>query len=95
MLLIGALVYLFNVRHFTASALNRDILTGNPVALWVSAILIVFQLLFTYAPPLQQMFHTAPLDAASWLFILALGAGKFLAVEAEKAVLRHLQVRSM
>ncbi|NMQ28996.1 HAD family hydrolase [Candidatus Accumulibacter phosphatis] len=87
--------YLFNVRHFTASALNRDILTGNPVALWVSAILIVFQLLFTYAPPLQQMFHTAPLDAASWLFILALGAGKFLAVEAEKAVLRHLQVRSM
>ena len=95
MLVVGELVYLFNVRYFTAHAFRRDILSGNPVALWVSAILIVFQLLFTYAPPLQQMFHTAPLDAASWLFILALGAGKFLAVEAEKAVLRHLQVRSM
>ena len=65
------------------------------MALWVSAILIVFQLLFTYAPPFQQMFHTAALDALSWLLILALGAGKFLAVEAEKAVLRRLQVRSM
>ena len=95
MLVIGELVYLFNVRHFTAPALNREILTGNPVALWVSVILIVFQLLFTYAPPLQQVFHTAALDVLSWLVIVALGAGKFLAVEAEKAVLRRLQVRSM
>jgi magnesium-transporting ATPase (P-type) len=95
MLVIGELVYLFNVRHFTASALNRDTLTGNRVAIWVSAILIVFQLLFTYAPPFQQVFHTTALDVVSWLVILALGAGKFLAVEAEKAVLRRLQVRSM
>jgi hypothetical protein len=65
------------------------------VAIWVSAILIVFQLLFTYAPPFQQVFHTTALDVVSWLVILALGAGKFLAVEAEKAVLRRLQVRSM
>ncbi|HRF03858.1 cation-transporting P-type ATPase [Accumulibacter sp.] len=95
MLVIGELVYLFNVRHFTASALTRDTLIGNPVAIWVSAILIVFQLLFTYAPPFQQLFHTTALDVLSWLLILALGAGKFLAVEAEKAVLRRLQVRSM
>ena len=95
MLVFGELVYLFNVRHFTAHAFTRDIFTGNPVALWVSVLLVGFQLLFTYAPPMQQVFHTAPLDGASWLLILALGLGKFLAVEAEKAVLRRLQVRSM
>ncbi|WP_448507504.1 cation-translocating P-type ATPase [Immundisolibacter sp.] len=95
MLVIGELVYLFNVRHFTAHAFTRNLLTGNPVAFWMSALLIVFQLLFTYAPPMQQVFHTAALDAVSWLIILALGLGKFLAVEAEKAVLRALQVRSM
>jgi magnesium-transporting ATPase (P-type) len=94
MLVVGELVYLFNVRHFTAHAFTRDILTGNPVAFWVSVLLIGVQLLFTYAPPMQQVFHTAPLDMASWLIILALGLGKFLAVEAEKAVLRHLRVRS-
>jgi magnesium-transporting ATPase (P-type) len=95
MLVIGELVYLFNVRQFTASAFTRDIVTGNPVALWVSVILIIFQLLFTYAPPFQQVFQSTALDAASWLVILVLGAVKFLAVEAEKAVLRRLQVRSM
>ncbi|MDO8441650.1 MAG: cation-transporting P-type ATPase [Polaromonas sp.] len=95
MLVVGELVYLFNVRHFTASAFTRDILTGNPVAFWMSVLLIVFQLLFTYAPPMQQVFQTAALDATSWLLILALGLTKFLAVEAEKAVLRRLHVRSM
>ena len=95
MLVMGELVYLFHVRHFTASAFARETITGNPVAVGVSALLVVFQLLFTYAPPLQQVFHTVALDAASWLLILALGLLKFLAVEAEKAVLRHFQVRSM
>ncbi len=95
MLVVGELVYLFNVRHFTAHAFARDIFTGNPVAFWMSALLIGFQLLFTYAPPMQKMFQTAALDAASWLVILALGLGKFLAVEAEKAVLRRLKVQSM
>jgi magnesium-transporting ATPase (P-type) len=95
MLVIGELVYLFNIRHFTASALTRDVLTGNPAALWMSALLIVFQLAFTYAPPMQQLFQTAALDAASWLVILGLGGLKFVAVEAEKAVLRRMGVVNM
>ncbi len=95
MLVVGELVYLFNVRHFTAHAFTRDIFTGNPVALWMSVLLIGFQLLFTYAPPMQQLFQTAALNAASWLVILALGLGKFLAVEAEKTVLRRFHVRSI
>ena len=95
MLVVGELVYLFNVRHFTASAFTRDILTGNPVALWMSGLLIGLQLLFTYAPPLQQVFQTVALDGFSWLVILSLGLLKFFAVEVEKAVLRHLDLRNM
>ena len=95
MLVVGAMAYLFNARYFTAAAFTRDILTGNPVAFWVSVVLIGFQLLFTYAPPMQQMFHTTALDAASWLVIFALGFFIFLAVEAEKTLLRRLHVRSM
>jgi magnesium-transporting ATPase (P-type) len=95
MLVVGELAYLFNVRSFTAHAFVRDILTGNPVALWMSMLLVCLQFLFTYAPPMQQLFQTAALDAASWLVIAALGLGKFLAVEAEKAVLRRLRIRNM
>jgi len=95
MLVLGETVYLFNVRHFTASAFTRDILTGNPVALWMCALLALLQTAFTYAPPLQQLFQTAALDAHTWAVIAALGAAKFLAVEAEKAVLRRLDITRM
>jgi magnesium-transporting ATPase (P-type) len=95
MLVVGELVYLFNSRHFVAHSLARDTLTANPIALWASVVLIVLQLAFTYAPPLQFMFRTVPLDAASWAVILGLGMVKFLAVEAEKAVLRRFGVQRL
>ena len=95
MLVLGELVYLFNVRHFTAHAFARDTLYGNPAAFWASVILIGLQLLLTYAPPLQAMFHTAPLDLLSWAMIMLLALAKFLAVEAEKWLLRRVGVRHM
>ncbi|HSM22483.1 MAG TPA: cation transporting ATPase C-terminal domain-containing protein, partial [Rubrivivax sp.] len=88
MLVVGELLYLFTVRHFTAPAFSREILSGNPVAVWMSALLVVLQLAFTYAPPLQHLFHTTALDVQSWLVILGLAVLMFLAVEAGKAVLR-------
>ena len=90
MLVLGELVYLFNVRHFTASAFHWEIFSGNRVAVWMCALLIVFQLLLTYAPPMQAVFQTAALDAVSWAVILGLGLLKFLAV-----VLRRLNIRNM
>ncbi|MGB9670368.1 MAG: cation-translocating P-type ATPase [Halothiobacillaceae bacterium] len=95
MLVFGEIVYLFNVRHFTEHAMRRDILYGNPVAFWASTILIGLQLLFTYVPLMQHLFHTAPLDAASWAVILILALAKFFAVEVEKWLLRRMGVRRM
>ncbi len=95
MLVVGELVYLFNVRHFTAHAFHRDTLYGNRIAFWASVVLIALQLAFTYAPPMQELFKTTALDAASWLLITVLGLAKFLAVEAEKWLLRRLGVISM
>lgn len=88
-LAFGELVYLFNARHFTSHSFSADTLFGNPIAFWASVILIGLQMLFTYAPPMQHLFHTTALDAASWSLILALSTCKFLAVEAEKWLLRR------
>ena len=93
MLVAGELVYLFNVRYFTQSAFARTLLTGNPVALWMSVLLIGLQLLFTHAPPMQHIFQTEPLDASSWIVIAGLAILKFLAVEAEKWVLRRMKIK--
>jgi magnesium-transporting ATPase (P-type) len=95
MLVASELVYLFTVRRFTASAFSRQIFSGNPVALWMSALLIALQFAFTYVPPMQQLFQTAPLDGRSWLVILGLSTLLFVAVEAGKAVLRRRGVVGM
>jgi len=95
MLVVGEMVYLFNVRRFTASGLTLETFTGNRVALGVCALLVLLQLAFTYAPPLQGLFATSGLDAISWGGILALGVLKFLAVELEKAWWRQRGVRSL
>jgi len=95
MLVLGEMVYLFNVRHFTASALARDTLLGNRVALWACLGLVALQLLFTYLPPMQALFHTRGLDTLSWLLIGVLGVAKFLAVEAEKWAWRRAGVHGM
>lgn len=92
MIVTCELFYLFNVRHFTEHAFKRETLTGNPVALGVAAILVGLQLLFTYAPPMQQLFRSVPLDASSWAVILGFGLLLFVLVEAEKAVLRRARV---
>ncbi|WP_051278916.1 cation-transporting P-type ATPase [Chitinilyticum aquatile] len=92
MLVVGELVYLFNVRHFTRSGFNAAALLGNPAVLWVCSILALFQLLFTYLPAMQRLFLTEALGWASWGMILLLAMLLFLAVEAEKALWRFFRV---
>lgn len=89
------LFYLYNVRHFTDHAFRWETLRGNPAVLLVSAILVVLQLLFTYAPPLQVLFGSVALGATSWLAILGAGLVVFLCVEAEKALLRQRRVHRL
>jgi magnesium-transporting ATPase (P-type) len=95
MIVFGELFYLFNSRFFVASSLSRQTLYGNPAAVWVSLALVGLQLAFTYAPPLQRLFGTQPLEARTWLIIGLLALAMFLAVEAEKALFRWRGVRSI
>ncbi|MBK6744634.1 MAG: cation-transporting P-type ATPase [Hydrogenophilales bacterium] len=86
-LVIGEIAYLFNCRRLTGSALNWSGLVGNPYIWWTTAILLVFQGVFTYLPIMQTLFGTAGLDAATWGRILLFGLMLFLVIEAEKALL--------
>ena len=91
-LVMGEVVYLFNIRHFTSSALNLETLTGNRVAIWVSLALIGFQLLYTYLPPMQMLFQSASLGLMSWGAIIGVCLVKFLIVELEKSIWRRLGI---
>ncbi len=89
------LFYLFNVRHFTRHAFRLETLWGNRMALAVALLLLLLQALFTYAPPLQQVFRSAPLDTASWAVIIGLACAVFVCIEGEKFILRNSSIHRL
>jgi Ca2+-transporting ATPase len=76
-------VYLFNCR-----SLNRPLFAIGPFtnrwAIVGALAMIGAQLLFTYAPLMNRLFHTAPIAVESWLRIAAVAGAVFAAVEIEK-----------
>jgi magnesium-transporting ATPase (P-type) len=77
------LVYLFNCRSLRHSAFSLGWFTNRWV-IFGSLAMLAGQLLFTYAPVMNRLFHSAPIDAGAWLRIAAVAALAFVAVECEK-----------
>ena len=82
--------YLFNSRHLSKSVLNARGIFGNRVVWWGIAAVVCLQLLFTYWPVTNSLFHVAPLNAATWLRVLGASLILMLLVELEKAIARKL-----
>jgi magnesium-transporting ATPase (P-type) len=87
-LVIGQAFYLLNSRFKIDSSLSPFAHLGNRYLPMGIGAVIVLQLLYTYAPPLQYVFETEgiPLHVWPWLFLG--GLIFFLVVEIEKAIIR-------
>ncbi|MCW8915563.1 MAG: cation-transporting P-type ATPase [Magnetovibrio sp.] len=81
--------YLFNSRYITAPVLNAKGLFGNKYVLIAVALLVVFQLGFTYLTPLQVLFGTTAIGLMDWLWIVVVSSTVLFLVEIEKALFRH------
>ncbi|MES3629383.1 MAG: cation-transporting P-type ATPase [Longimonas sp.] len=90
-LVAGQIAYLFNTRFIWQSSLSVRRLLGNPIAWGVVGVLVLLQLGFTYLPFMQVAFSTGPVALVDWAFIVGIGLAVFLAVEAEKAIVRQIQ----
>jgi magnesium-transporting ATPase (P-type) len=92
-LVIGQVFYLLNSRFKIDSSLSPMAHLGNPYLPAGIGAVVVLQLLYTYAPPLQYLFETegVPLRVWPWLFLG--GLIFFLVVEAEKAIIRAMRFR--
>src|SRR4029077_1917125 len=80
---IGQVFYLLNSRYLLDSSLSLKAHLGNKyLPLGIGAV-VILQLLFTYAPPLQRLFdnEAVPLRVWPWLFVG--GLVFFLVVELE------------
>jgi cation-transporting ATPase F len=77
------IVYLFNCRSLHHSIFTIGLFT-NRWTLVGSLAMLGAQLLFTYVRVMNNLFHSAPLAAESWLRIVGVAAIAFAAVEFEK-----------
>jgi len=90
-LVIGQIFYLLNSRFKTESSLSISAHLGNRYLPMGIGAVIVLQLLFTYAGPLQRLFGTAAVSLDIWPWLALGGLIFFLVVEAEKFIIRKLQ----
>lgn len=85
---IGQVFYLLNSRYLLDSSLSLTAHFGNKyLPLGIGAV-VLLQLLFTYASPLQRLFGNEAVPLRVWPWLFAGGIVFFLVVEAEKLVIR-------
>lgn len=77
------LFYLLNCRSLTRPFFSLGLFSNPWVLVGVTAM-IVAQLLFTYAPFMHTLFHSAPIRLTAWLEIIGVGLVGFIAVELKK-----------
>lgn len=80
--------YLFSCRSLTQTMFRVGVFS-NP---WVVAgvvVMVLLQILFTYAPFMNRLFFTAPLASAQWGSVLGVGVAAYAIVEVEKWLRRR------
>jgi len=88
MITIGQVFYLLNSRYLLDSSLSLRAHLGNKyLPLGIGAV-VILQLLFTYAPPLQYLFENEAIPLWVWPWLFLGGLAFFLVVELEKLVIR-------
>ncbi len=89
-LVLGQIFYLLNSRYLVESSLSVAAHLGNRYLPMGIGAVVVLQLLFTYAPPLQTLFGTEAVPLWVWPVLFVGCLVFFLIVEAEKAIIRNL-----
>jgi cation-transporting P-type ATPase F len=80
--------YLLNCRSLTHSMFAVGVFS-NPWLYAGIAGMVAAQLLFTYAPIMNRLFHTAPISGQAWLRILAVAVAGYALVGIEKWIRRR------
>jgi magnesium-transporting ATPase (P-type) len=93
-IVVMEIFYLFSIRFRHGASLTWRGLLGTPAVLAGVGTVIPLQLAFTYAPPLQVLFDTRPLNLIDGGVALGTGLLLFLILEVEKLTRKHVSTRS-
>jgi cation-transporting P-type ATPase F len=82
-LVFGELFYLFNCRSLDKSMFTLG-MWSNPLLWFGVALMVALQLLFTYVPFMNQLFHTEPPRPEAWILVLGSAVLIYTVVGIEK-----------
>ena len=88
-LVLFEIFYLLSARRLRDAIWHRHYWQGLTPSLWAVGLVLVFQLAFTYAPPMQTLFGSAALPFEHWLLMLLVTSPILLLVELEKGLARR------
>ena len=86
------LFYLFNCRSLTKSMFQLGVFSNRWIGVGVASM-VALQLLFTYAPFMNRMFHSAPIGWDAWSLILLTALAAYGIVGIEKSLRRRWAAR--
>ena len=80
--------YLLNCRSLTHSMFRIGVFSNRWVIVGI-VVMVLLQLLFTYAPFMNGVLSSAPISAGAWARVVAVGFAGYLLVELEKWLRRR------
>ena len=88
MFVFGELFYLLNCRSLHYSMFRLGVFSNRWLVFGV-AVMVFLQVLFTYAPAMNQLFGTAPMEIVEWAWVLTGGFTIYSVVGIEKWLRRR------
>lgn len=88
-IVVMEVAYLFSVRFLHMPSFCWRGVQGTPAVLLALVVVVLGQLLFTYAPFMQAWFQTTALNATQAATVLGVGLALFVVLEIEKMVARR------
>jgi magnesium-transporting ATPase (P-type) len=89
-IVVMEIFYLFSVRFQHGPSLTWSGVLGTPAVLIGVGLVILLQLAFTYAPPLQALFDTRPVGLSDGVAVVGAGVILLAVLEFEKLIRRRL-----
>ena len=83
-LVVMEIFYLFSVRYLRAPSLTLKGMLGTRAVLVAVTVVVSLQLVFTYAPFMEALFDTRPVDFIHGVEIIGVGIALFAVLEIEK-----------
>ena len=93
-LVVMEIFYLFSVRYLRAPSLTLQGVRGTRPVLIALFLVVTLQLIFTYAPFMERIFDTRPVNFLHGAEIIGIGIALFAILELEKSLLTWMARRS-